>query len=434
MGKSRTATDLLAADEARALRVDGLRAREKRSGIKQPSAELLAALSGGVVAASGAAVTETSASTVPTFLACVGMLSDMLGALPCKLYRKTADGREEQSDHPAHGLISTMPGELHTSFELRRLAQAGCGFGGNGYIRVWRDSFFQPGELQWLRPIDVRPELWKMPDGRRRVRYQVDGVKGLLSRTDIVHVQALSTDGLVGISPLRALRESLGLSLTQRQQAGKIYANGARFPGFLTAPPTLTKPQVDDSRKEWTEKQAGAENAGKTPILWGGWSYTATNGMSMQDAEFLESRKFERSEIATLFRLPEVLLGNSDKASSWGTGIETLTNGFLALTLNPWLVNWEQSLAFTLLTEEERRAGFYFRFTREALLQIAKEAQAKFFREMRDIGVYSVNDVRAKLEENDLPDAIGDNYRLPFNGSGGTPAATQNAPEPTSTR
>ena len=83
------------------------------------------------------------------------------------------------------------------------------------------------------------------------------------------------------------------------------------------------------------------------------------------------------------------------------------------------MVNWEQALAATLLTEDEKRAGFYFRFTREALLQVAKEAQAKFFREMRDIGVYSVNDIRAKLEENDLPDNIGDDYRLPFNGSGG---------------
>jgi HK97 family phage portal protein len=109
--------------------------------------------------------------------------------------------------------------------------------------------------------------------------------------------------------------------------------------------------------------------------------------MTLADAEFLESRKFERTEIATLYRIPEVLLGNSDKTSSWGTGIETLTNGFLAFSLGPWLVNWEQALNFTLLTEQEKRDGYYFRFTRGALLQVALEAQAKFFREMRDIGV-----------------------------------------------
>ena len=85
------------------------------------------------------------------------------------------------------------------------------------------------------------------------------------------------------------------------------------------------------------------------------------------------------------------------------------------------MINWEQALAITLLSEDEKAAGFYFRFTREALLQVAKEAQAQFFREMRDIRVYSVNDIRAKLEENDLPDAIGDDYRLPFNSSGGAP-------------
>lgn len=376
----------------------------------------------GATSASGASVTESTAATVPIVMACVGVLADMIAMLPLKLYRKTADGREEASEHPAHRLVSQAPGELHTPFELRQLAQSGVALGGNGYVRVFRDRFFQPAELQWLRPIDVQPELLRTRSGRLFARYHVKHESAPLDRSSLVHVRALSTNGLTGLSPVRALRESIGLSLTQREQAGKIYANGARFPGYLTAPPTLTKQQVDYSRDEWEAKQSGTANAGKNPILWGGWQYTATNGMSLADAEFLQSRKFERTEIATLYRIPEVLFGNTDKTSSWGTGIETLTNGFLAFSLGPWLVNWEQALGYTLLTSDELAGGYYFRFTRGALLQVALEAQAKFFREMRDIGVFSVNDVRRKLEENDLPDHIGDNYGLPFNGSGGRPA------------
>lgn len=171
-------------------------------------------------------------------------------------------------------------------------------------------------------------------------------------------------------------------------------------------------------------KQEGADNAGRTPILWGGWDYKAVNGMSMQDAEFLESRKFERTEISTLFRIPEVILGNSDKASSWGTGIETLTNGFLQFCLNPWLINWEQSLNYTLLSIEEQAAGYYFEFNRRALLSVALETQAKFLREMRDIGAYNRNDVRGFIGENHLPAGQGgDDYDKPFNGSGGTATA-----------
>lgn len=381
----------------------------------------------GATSSSGASVNETSATTVPIVMSCVGVLADMIGMLPCKVYRKTADGREEATDHPAHRLISSSPGSLHTPYELRRQAMTGVGLGGNGYIRVFRNSYFEPAELQWVRPCDVRPELIKRRDGRMFGAYHLDGEREPLTRSDIVHVHALSTNGITGISPVRALRESIGLSITQREQVGRIYANGARFPGYFVSPQTINKTQLEDFRSELNRNNVGTENAGRQPALWGGWDYKSVNGMSLADAEFLESRKFERTEIATLYRTPEVLFGNSDKASSWGTGIETLTNGFLAFSLNPWLVNWEQSLNYTLLTEDEKRAGYYFRFTREALLQVALEAKAKFFREMRDIGVYSPNDVRAKLEENSIPG--GEKYNTPFNGSGGTAANSAQEPQ-----
>lgn len=422
MGKPRTALDLLAEDEERSRSVAASR-RETRSVIEskldRPSMRLLEAF--GATSSSGAVVSESVAASVPTFNACAGLLSDMVGMLPCKLYRKTPDGREEQGDHPAARLIGISTGSHHTPFELRQLTQQGPCYGGNGYIRVWRDAYYQPAELEWLKPCDVDPRIFR-ENGRRRVFYQLDGVKEPLTRADIIHVRALSSDGVLGISPVRALRESLGLSVSQRAQAGKLIANGARFPGVLTAPPHLSPEQLTDARAEWAKRQEGADNSGRTPVLKGDWKYTAIQGMSMADAEFLESRKFERTEIATLFRIPEVLLGNSDKTSSWGTGIETLTNGFLALSLNPWLVNWEQALNATLLTEEEKLKGFYFRFTREALLQVAKEAQAKFFREMRDIGVYNADEIRAKLEENKIPGGVGENYQQPFNGSGGRAA------------
>lgn len=384
----------------------------------------------GLASSSGAKVSESAALTIPTFNACAGLISDMIGMIPCKLYQKTADGREERPEHPAHRLMALEPGCDQTPFEVRKLAQAGVHYGGNGYLRVHRDAFFAPQELEWLKPCDVQPVWMRDGNGRRRAGYKVEGVGKTLNRGDIIHVRDQTTDGITGISPVRLLRESLGLSITQRTQAGKLMANGARFAGILIGPPQVQKETLEDTRVQWAKYQEGSENTGKTPVIKGDWKYQEVQGMTMQDAEFLESRKFERTEIATMFRIPEVLLGNSDKASSWGTGIETLTNGFQTFSLGPWLINWEQSLNYTLLTADERAAGYFFKFTRGALLQLTKEAQAKFFREMRDIGVYSVNDVRRFLDENDLPDHIGDDYRLPFNGSGGTAAkpAGENAP------
>lgn len=379
----------------------------------------------GASSSSGARVTEGTASSVPAVAACVGLLADMIASLPCKLYLKTANGREEQPEHPAHRLITRGQSELHTSYEFRQQVQTGVGFGGNGYARVHRDSFYQPAELEWLAPCNVSPKRV----GLRRF-YQVEGVRETLTRADIIHVRGLSLDGIAGVSPVRMLRESIGLSLTQREQAGRIFSNGARFDGYFISPQSARKEQLEEFKTEMENRHVGAQNAGRKPVLWGGWDYKSVQGMTMADAEFLESRKFELAEIARWYRIPGILVGDSEKTSSWGTGVEAITNGFLSFSLNPWLTNWEQSLDYTLLTEAERASGYYFKFTRGALLQVAMEAQAKFFREMRDIGVFSINDVRAKLEENDLYDHIGDNYSQPFNGSGGRPAETPTQKEP----
>lgn len=420
MGK--TALDLLHEDESRSLRAAGARVIEKRdaSNFREPSQILLNSF-GGLPSSSGARVNESVALTLPAVNACVGILSDMIGLVPCKLYRKTAENsREEANDHPAAALISGSPNGHHTEFEFRRFIQTGVGLGGSGYGRVYRDSFYRPGEIQPLRPCDVRPEQLQS----RRIIYHIDGERNPVTRADLIHIANLSADGFTGISPVRAARESIGMAITQRESAGKMFANGARFPGYMTTDQPRNPDQLTSAADEFERRNGGTLNSGKTPFFANGWKYVAVQGMTMQDAEFLESRKFERSEIAMMYRVPEVLIGSTDKTSSWGTGIEQLTLGFLNFCLNPWLTNWEQGLAITLLTADEIRQGYYFKFNRGALLQAALQAQSEFFRTMRDIGVYSINDVRRKLEENDLPDSIGDDYARPFNGSGGTAAAT----------
>jgi HK97 family phage portal protein len=141
--------------------------------------------------------------------------------------------------------------------------------------------------------------------------------------------------------------------------------------------------------------------------------------MTLADAEFLASRAFSVETIARYYRIPLHLLQSTQKTTSWGTGLEQMNQATLTFTVNPWLVNWEQSLGMTLLTAAEQRAGLYFKFNRNALLQATTEARANYYRVMRDIGALSINDVRRREEENDLPDNIGDNYMQPFNGSGG---------------
>ncbi len=375
----------------------------------------------GESASSGQNVNDNTALNVSAVTACVGLIADMIAKLPIYLYRPTPNGPEEVTNHAAISLISTLPSDLHTSFELRQLMETGKGLGGNGYARVFRDSSFQPRSIQWLAPCDVEPKLIKRSNGECFVAYQIKGEDEVLTRADIIHVRGFSKDGIKGMSPISMLRESIGTSLAQTQAAGKLMKNGTQFPGFLTSSVNLKPDQLADARDEFNSKYAGAKNAGTIPVLNGMFDFKQTNGMSMTDAQFIESRRFEIQEIARLYRIPPFMIGDST-ASNWGTGIEQQTLGFLNFALDPHLVSWEQSLAHTLLTTAEQKAGMYFRFDRDELANVALEARASFYQTMRNIGVFSANDVRAKLNEPLLTEEAGGNdYGKPFNSSGGSP-------------
>jgi len=184
--------------------------------------------------------------------------------------------------------------------------------------------------------------------------------------------------------------------------------------------------QLKDARTEWEKNYITGGNKGKTPILWGDWKFQQTNGMSMTDAQFLESRRFELQEIARLYRIPSFLIGDTTASTTWGSGIEQQNLGFLSYSLNPHLVAWEQALDYTLLTADEKASGLYFKFNRAALMQVALQAQSEFYARMRSIGVLNVNEIRNLMELNDIADdRIGEDYTLPLNNTGGaTSAAT----------
>jgi HK97 family phage portal protein len=391
---------------------------EERSGNYSLNSDRAYEIFVGSSSSSGAAVNTHTALGVSAVTACVGLLADMVALLPCHLVRETDRGDVPFKNHPAAQAIE-RPGDLHTSFEMRQLVQTGAGLGGNGYARVHRDGAGNPGELEWLSPVDVCPQRLT---GQRFITYRVNGERNLLTRYDIAHVRALSTDGIMGRSPVTMLRESIGTSIAQREASGRMISNGARFGGVIEAPAALRKDQLEDVRREWAARHEGAGNSGKTPVLWG-VQFKAVGGMSARDAEFIESRRFELQEIARLYRIPPVLIGDTTAATSFGAGIEQMNLALLAYCLNPWLVNWEQSLNYTLLTTDELRAGLRFKFDREEIAAVALQAQAAFISTMRTTGVFSPNDSREWLgySKSDAPGM--DDARAPLNSSSsGTPA------------
>jgi HK97 family phage portal protein len=152
----------------------------------------------------------------------------------------------------------------------------------------------------------------------------------------------------------------------------------------------------------------------------------------MVDAQFIESRRFELQEIARHFGIPPFLIGDSTASTTWGTGIEQQTLGFLNFCLDPHLIAFEQALESVLLTSEEITKGYYFRFDRDELASVSRQDTAAYFQTMRGIGVYSVNDIRRKLDEPIIPtESGGDDYMLPFNNTGGAAQAKAEKQAPT---
>jgi len=384
-------------------------------------------------ASSGMVVNEQTAIGVSAVFACVSFLSDMVAKLPIELYQKTSKGPKQIKNHKAIRLIGAMPNEMHTSFELRQLMMTGKGLGGNGYARVFRDVYGEPTAIEWVPPYDVRPQIIQRPNGQKIVTYQVTGERGPLTRYDLIHIRDLTRDGVNGVSPITLLRESIGTAISQTKAAGKLMKNGTQFPGYLTVQGNVKAEQLAQIRDEFNEKYAGSFNTGRIPVLGGAVDFKQTNGMSMSDAQFIESRRFELQEIARHYRIPPFLIGDSTASTTWGTGIEQQTLGFLNFTLDPHLKAFEEALNYTLLTTDEVDRGFYFRFDRDELAGVSRQDTANYFMQMRNMGVYSVNDIRAKLDEPRIsPEDGGDNYALPLNSSAkAAPAPAQEpAPEP----
>lgn len=404
----------------------------ERRGLNQPCDDILhgrliEVMGGGSTA--GFNVNQNTAIGMPAVTACVTILANMVAKLPIYLYRDTKQGPVEIEDHQSLYLLSKAPGGMHTSFELRHLMETGKGLGGNGYARVIRDGAFDPIAIQWLPPADVQPQCTEKPNGEKFVVYRVKGVNQLLTRADIIHVKLFSTDGVCGVSPIYMARESIGTALSQTSAAGALMKNGAKFGGLLTTDQQLAKEALTDARDEFNKNYSGAINAGRIPVLNGSFKFQAVNGMSMVDAQFVESRKFEIHEVARIYNIPLFML-DSTASTAWGSGIESLNLTFLNNTLEPHLRSWEESLNYTLLTTEELRTGYRFQFDRDEIANAGLDARAKFYQAMRLMGVYSPNDIRAKMGEPLLSDEQGGNtYGAPL-ASNAAPATQPQESEP----
>lgn len=419
---ARTATDLLREDSERSARVAASAAEQRSSApsvssISNPSEALLATF--GFPTKSGASVTFDTAPTISAVYGCMQIISGLIARLPLELIQRTAKGTEVITDHPAVPLIKYTPDGIRTPFAWRQMLEAQVLTRGNGYSRIKRNAKFEPIALEWMNPIYV--ECWRTTAGD--VFYRFKGK--VLYQYEVFHHREMSMDGIVGMSPVTAMREQMGLALVTQEHGSRYFSNGAAPSVVFTAPLAASKEQMDRIRDEVLKNHGGVANSGKPMIAYGGLTVSPIS-LTNEDSQFLESRKFDVEEIARAYRVPLHLLQSTEKTTSWGSGIEQLNRAFVDYSLADRLIRWEQELDMSLLTEADRKHGLGHKFDTSEMTRGTDLERAQYYQAMRNIAALSVNDVREMEGLNDLPDHLGDDYTLKFNGTGGTAPADAN--------
>ena len=389
---------------------------------------------------SGKAVTERSAMQMTAVYSCVRILAEAIAGLPLHLYRYGEDGSKEKAlDHPLYALLHDEPNPEMTSFVFRETLMSHLLLWGNAYAQIIRNG---KGEVMALYPLmPNRMTVDRDEQGQLYYEYRTtqddahtmkDSVVRLSPR-DVLHVPGLGFDGLVGYSPIAMAKNAIGLAIATEEYGSKFFANGATPGGILEHPGVVKDPER--VRESWNSAFGGSANANKVAVLEEGMKYTPIS-ISPEQAQFLETRKFQIDEIARIFRVPPHMIGDLEKSSF--SNIEQQSLEFVKYTLDPWVCRWEQSMQRALLKPDEKTL-YFLKFNVDGLLRGDYQSRMNGYAVGRQNGWMSANDIR-ELENLDriAKEDGGDLYlvngnMVPLVSAGAAYAATtQETEEPSS--
>lgn len=366
---------------------------------------------------SGKMVNEFTAMQTTAVYACVRILAETLAALPLQLYRYTPGGKERVYDHPLYHLLHDEPNPEMTSFIFRETLMSHLLIWGNAYAQIIRDRL---GRVQGLYPL--RPDKMTVcRDDRGQIFYlytktgdENPNVKPygqvVLQKEEVLHIPGLGFDGLVGYSPIAMARNAVGMTMACEEYGASFFANGASPSGVLEHPGVLKDPaKVRDS---WNAVYRGTGNAHKVAVLEEGMKYQQI-GIPPEEAQFLETRKFQLDEIARLYRIPPHMIGDLEKSSF--NNIEQQSMEFVKYTLDPWVIRWEQAMQKALFLPEEKKQ-YFLKFNVNGLMRGDYESRMTGYSIGRQNGWLSANDIREMEDMNPVPDEEGGNLYL-VNGS-----------------
>lgn len=350
----------------------------------------------------GEIITVNTAMQLSAVWACVRLIAGTISTIPLNIARRNADGSiTPQPLHPATALIGRAPNDAVTAAQFWESIMMAALLWGDGFAEIVRFgnkpvalNFLLPGRLTRRRLIDKA--------GTIEYRYtDFDGTQRVLDEKNLLRIPGISSDGVNGLSVIQFGANILGSAQAATKVAGKIFENGMRPSGSIGVEGFLTAEQREAVRLNILPHFSGTQNTGKTLVLEGGMKYESI-GINPDDAQLLESRQFSVEEIARFFGVPPHMIGHSDKQTSWGTGLEQMSLGFLTYTLRPWLVRITQAVGRRMLTAGEQDTLFAD-FEVEELLRADSAARSAFYSSMTQNGVYTRNEARRRERLPALP-------------------------------
>ncbi len=401
-----------------------------------PSSYIVNYIAGGKTTA-GIAIDENSAEGIPAIYACVHVISETVGQLPLKLYKKDSNGKNKSPDpeHPLYEILHDLANPEMSALQFREMQTRHLAIWGRCYSYIQRDG---RGDIKGLWPLHparmfverngLNQKVFKYWMGKGQYQEWVHNPL----RPEIMHLHINTDDGLDGRSPLKINRESLGITKAADEYVGAWFANGA-IPGMvLTHPGKLKDTAKENLRRQWLDKFMGATKSNKLAILEEGITVEVV-GVDPEKSQLDKLRAAQIEAAARIYRVPLFLIQNQTKDTSWGSGIEQQMLGFVNLTMMPWLQQWQQVIARDLLT----RQSFY---THEALFVVNSlvrgdlTSRVEAYASARENGWMNGDEIRELEDLNPIPNGAGEifwmpTYTQPMTGSG-SPGIIEPDPTP----
>ena len=362
---------------------------------------------------SGKNVNEMTALQTTAVYACVRILAEAIASLPIHVYKHTDEGKEQDVNHQLYYLLHDEPNPDMTSFVFRETLMSHLLIWGNAYAQIIRDGRGQVLALYPLLPDrmtvkrDDKGELYYVYQRSEEDNPNFkDKGNIILKKSEVLHVPGLGFDGLIGYSPIAMAKNAVGMTLATEEYGASFFANGANPGGVLEHPGILKDPSK--VRESWNQVYQGTNNSHKVAVLEEGMIYK-TIGIPPNEAQFLETRKFQINEIARLYRIPPHMVGDLEKSSF--SNIEQQSLEFVKYTLDPWVVRFEQAFQKALLLPDEKKT-YFIKFNVDGLLRGDYQSRMNGYAIGRQNGWLSTNDIRRLDDMNPLSKEEGGDLYL----------------------